>query len=321
MKDNMRIIATEEHFAPPSNEEAFAQKSEQERVEEAVITGQKHVAAMDAVGIDVQVLMPSSVHRKTLLGKEDIEFCENTNSYLYDMVRHNPGRLEGFAIVPLSDPEAAAAELGRTVAEYGFKGVMLASNVGGKYLDDPKYTPIFEQAVKLDVPVYLHPATASKELFELLYAGNYSNDVATLLSRSGWGWHIETGLSLVRLIMSGLFDRYKSLNVIVGHLGEAVPFMLQRMELRLPQQLTKLERTIAEYLRENVFYTFGGFNYLPPFLNLYMEMGADRIMFSADYPHNKEDVAVDFLMNLPISDADRRRIAHENAERLIMKTR
>ena len=317
MKDNIRIIATEEHFAPPHNDPSFALKSEQERLETAINLGKEHIATMDPRGIDVRVLSPGTYGRRRLVGKDDIEFCANTNRFLYDIVRHNPGRLEGFAIVPMSDPDSAAAELNHAVKNYGFKGLQLTANVHGKYMDDPKYLPIFDEVNKLGLPIYIHPCPPGKELFDVLYAGNYSDEVATAMSRPGWGWHIEVAVSLMRLVMSGLFDRYPKLQIIVGHMGEAIPFMLPRMNRRLSQDLTKLDRSVPEYYRENVYYTFGGFNYTPCFLNLYSQMGADRIMFSTDYPHDQHVDAVEFLFNLPICPADRNRIAYENAEKLI----
>lgn len=318
MKKNIRVIATEEHFESPFDDASFAQKNEQQRTEEAIKMGAKHIADMDAAGVDIQVLTPGSANRKYLVGKEDIDYTANTNRFLYEMVKHYPGRLEGFAIVPMSDPEAAADELVRAVTEYGFKGLQLNSNINGSYLDNPSLEPIFKQAAKLDIPIYLHPALPSKDLFNMLYASDsYSKELAGMMSRAGWGWHIETGLSLLRLVMSGLFDRYNTLQIMVGHMGEALPFMLPRIETRLSKQLTKLDRSVSEYLRGNVHYTFGGFNFLPTFINLYMQMGADRIIYSTDYPHADQIESVNFLHNLPICEADIHRIAYKNAEKLL----
>jgi hypothetical protein len=137
-----------------------------------------------------------------------------------------------------------------------------------------------------------------------------------MLSGPGWGWHIETALHVIRMILGGVFDRFPKLQLIVGHMGETLPFMLQRLDV-MPTQLTKLERPISAYLRENVHYTFSGFNFAPLFLELLMEIGVDRIMFSADHPYASMEVARKFLDQLPVSPADRRKIAHTNAERLL----
>ena len=149
------------------------------------------------------------------------------------------------------------------------------------------------------------------------FTGNFSAEVSTWLSGAGWGWHIETGTHVLRLILSGAFDRYPSLQIIIGHLGEALPFMLPRIDEILSTELTKLHRPTGAYLRENLHYTISGFNFLPPFRDLLNEVGVDRIMFSADYPFGSMTEAHTFLDQLPVSPADRERIAHGNAEALM----
>jgi predicted TIM-barrel fold metal-dependent hydrolase len=141
--------------------------------------------------------------------------------------------------------------------------------------------------------------------------------VTYLLANAGWGWHIETAIHVLRLILGGVFDRYPGLQLIIGHMGEAIPFMLPRIDRVLSPQVTKLDRPVAAYLRENIHYTFSGFNFVPTFLNTMLEVGVDRIMFSADYPYGSMPMAVAFLEQLPVSPADRERIAHGNAESLL----
>jgi hypothetical protein len=138
-----------------------------------------------------------------------------------------------------------------------------------------------------------------------------------MLAGAAWGWHIETAIHVLRLIVSGAFDRYPDLQLIIGHLGETLPFMLSRLDRSLPMGITKRQRPIGAYLRENVSYTFSGFNYLPPFLDLLLQVGVERIMFSADYPFGSMTAAHTFMDQLPVSPADRERIAHGNAERLL----
>ena len=138
-----------------------------------------------------------------------------------------------------------------------------------------------------------------------------------MLAGAGWGWHIETAVHVLRLIMSGAFDKYPKLQIIIGHMGEALPLMLERIDNRMSQKVTGLKRRTADYLRENVYYTFGGFNFTPTFLNLLLEVGAERIMFSADHPHGSMAKARAFLEQLPVSTADREKIAHGNAEYLL----
>jgi uncharacterized protein len=140
--------------------------------------------------------------------------------------------------------------------------------------------------------------------------------VNEMLASAGWGWHIETGVHVIRLILGGVFDQYPNLQIVIGHLGEGLPFMLQRLDV-MPTALTKLKRPISAYLRENVHYTFSGFNFTAPFLNLLLEVGVDRIMFSADYPYASMSQARAFLDQLPVSASDREKIAYRNAERLL----
>jgi predicted TIM-barrel fold metal-dependent hydrolase len=138
-----------------------------------------------------------------------------------------------------------------------------------------------------------------------------------MLSRGGWGWHIETAVHVLRLIISGALDKYPKLQIIIGHLGEGLPFMRGRMDSTMSPEITGLKREISDYLRQNIHYTFSGFNFLPTFLDLLLEVGVDRIMFSADYPYGSMAKARAFLDQLPVSTADREKIAHENAERLL----
>ncbi len=147
--------------------------------------------------------------------------------------------------------------------------------------------------------------------------GGFSPTVSAVFAAAGWGWHIETAVHLIRMILGGVFDQYPKLQVVIGHLGEAVPFMLPRLNRNFPPEMTKLARPFAAYLRENVHYTFGGFNFPATFLDLFLEVGVDRIMFSVDHPYGSMVEARTFLDHLPISPADQERIAHGNAERLL----
>ena len=137
-----------------------------------------------------------------------------------------------------------------------------------------------------------------------------------MFASAGWGWHIETAVHLIRMILGGVFDRYPKLQIVIGHLGEGIPFMLPRLNKNFPMELTKLDRPLGAYLRENVHYTFGGFNFPATFLDLLLEVGVGRIMFSVDYPYGSMAEARAFLEQLPVTAADKERIAHGNAEQL-----
>jgi hypothetical protein len=263
----------------------------------------------------MQVLSLTSPGTEQLEAAEAVVFAREANDYLGDAVRNYPARFGGFATLPTADPNAAAAELERTVHDYGFKGAVINGHIRGRYLDDKFFWPVFERAEALHVPIYLHPTKPPQAVVEASYGG-FAPIVTDLFSGAGWGWHIETAIHVVRIILGGVFDRYPGLQLIVGHMGETLPFMMQRLDV-MPMAMTKLSRPISSYLRENVHYTFSGFNFTPTFLDLLLEVGVDRIMFSADYPYASMTKARAFLDQLPVSPADRERIAHGNAERLL----
>ena len=226
-----------------------------------------------------------------------------------------PKRFAGLAALATMVPDKAAAELERTVKQLGFKGALINGHSRGRYLDDKFFWPILECAEKLDVPIYLHPTRPPQAVIDAIYSG-FSKEVNYVLAGSGWGWHIETAIHVIRMVLGGVFDRFPKLQIVIGHLGEGLPFMQPRLDRNFPPALTKLQRGFGDYLRENVHYTFGGFNFPATFLDLLLEVGADRIMFSVDHPYGSMAAAKTFLEQIPVSAADRERIAHGNAEKL-----
>ena len=275
------------------------------------------IADMDAAGIDVQVLSLNSPGVEQLDASSAQVLARQENDYLGKAVRRHPDRFAGFATLPTAAPDVAAAELKRTVQDYGFKGGVINGHTQGRYLDDPFFWPIFERAEALNVPIYLHPTPPPQAVVQASYAGNFAPGVTAQLAAAGWGWHIETAIHVLRIILGGVFDHYPDLQLVIGHMGEALPFMLPRLDSSLSTQLTKLKRPIGAYLRENLYYTFSGFNFTPNFLDLLFQVGVDRIMFSADYPYNSMLAARNFLEGLPVSPADKERIAHGTAEKLL----
>ncbi len=318
----MRTITLEEHFATPhylSGPGAGTKKRPDaaQIIEKLCDLGDRRIADMDAAGIDVQALSLTSPGVDQLDGSEAVKLAREINEVLAEGVRRHPTRLIGLATLPTASPEKAADELDRTVREYGFKGAVINGHIRGRYLDDQFFWPILERAEALQVPIYLHPTPPPQPVIQASYTGNYPAQVADRLSTAGWGWHIETAIHTLRLILGGAFDKYPRLQFIIGHLGEAIPFMLPRIEANFPTAFTKLQRPIGDYLRANIYYTISGFNFTPSFLGLFMELGADRIMFSADYPYSSMSEACAFLEQLPVSPADKARIAHRNAELLL----
>jgi predicted TIM-barrel fold metal-dependent hydrolase len=319
---NLRTIALEEHFAIPEYMEGpgrgLMRQSQMARVIEQLLEiGDRRIAEMDAAGIDMQVLSLNSPGVEQLEPNAAVNLARKVNDSLAEASRRYPTRLAGFAALPTAVPDIAAGELERAVKELGLKGAVINGHTHGRYLDDPFFWPILERAEALQAPIYLHPAPPPQPVIEASYTGNFSPEVAFALSTSFWGWHIETATHILRMILGGVFDRFPRLQFIIGHMGEGLPFFLPRFDLRLSPQMTGLERPISAYLRENLSYTFGGFNFTPTFLDLLLQMGAERILFSADYPYESMAKAREFLEALPISSADRQRIAHGNAEKLL----
>jgi len=329
----MRTITLEEHYATPAflegpgrqlkdtAKEAHAHPEEAwgiaQVIDKLCDLDDGRIADMDAARIDVQVLSLTSPGVEQLEAAEAVALASEANDRLADAVRRHPSRFAGFAALPTAIPDTAADELERTVLEHGFKGACINGHVRGRYLDDPFFWPILERAEALRVPLTLHPTLPPQPVIAASYTGNFTPEVTRGLAMAAWGWHIETAIHVLRLILGGAFDRYPGLQLVIGHLGEALPFMLPRLDRGLPPQVTKLDRPIGAYLRENVHYTFSGLNYTATFLDLLLEVGVDRIMFSADYPYSSMVEARTFLDQLPVSPADKERIAHGNAERLL----
>ncbi len=320
----MRSIALEEHFASPGFLDGPGRelKSRALKFGDAAArlfaqlceVGEKRIAEMDAANIDVQVLSLTSPGAEQLDSEDAMALAREANDFLADAVKKTPARFAGFAALPTATPDGAAKELERMVRDHGFKGAMINGHHRGRYLDDKFFWPIFESAEALSVPIYLHPTYPPKPVIEAS-SGGFTPMVTDLLAGAGWGWHIETAIHLIRVILGGVFDKFPKLQVVIGHMGETLPFMLQRFDV-MPMAMTKLSRPISAYLRANVHYTFSGFNFTPTFLDLMLQVGVDRIMFSADYPYASMAAARAFLDKLPTSTADKERIAHGNAERL-----
>ena len=321
----MRTITLEEHFispgflAGPGKEFAAQLRSRGPRgvriCEQLQEIGDKRIADMDAAGIDVQVLSLNSPGVEQAEAAEQLSIAVESNDFLAEAVKKYPSRFAAFAALATAVPDKAAEELDRRVRQQGFKGTLINGHTRGRYLDDKFFWPILERAEALNVPIYLHPTVPPQAVVEASFGG-FSPSVTGMFASAGWGWHIETGVHLIRMILGGVFDRYPKLQVVIGHLGEGIPFMLPRLDKNLPKEMTKLERPFGAYLRENVHYTFGGFNFAATFLNLLLEVGVDRIMFSVDHPYGSMAEARAFLQHLPVSEADRERIAHGNAEKL-----
>jgi hypothetical protein len=321
----MRTITLEEHFvspgflAGPGKDFAERLRNSGARgarlVEQLQDVGDKRVAEMDSAGIDLQALSLNSPGVEQSDAALQVSAARDSNDFLAEAVKKHPKRFAGFAALPIAAPDKAAEELERCVRQLGFKGTLINGHTRGRYLDDKFFTPVLERADALNLPIYLHPTVPPKAVVEASFGG-FAPAVTGMFAAAGWGWHLETAVHLIRMILGGVFDRHPKLQVVIGHLGEGIPFMLPRLNKNFSMELTKLNRPVGAYLRENVHYTFGGFNFPATFQNLWSEVGVGRIMFSVDHPYGSMAEARAFLEQLPVSEADRERIAHGNAETL-----
>jgi predicted TIM-barrel fold metal-dependent hydrolase len=277
--------------------------------------GPSRIQEMDEAGIDMQVLSLNYPGLEQSDAAEAVALATEANDFLHHAIAQYPDRLAGLVALPTGAPDKAAQELQTRFAQSYFKGAIINGHNQGRYLDDPFYTPILECAASLGAPIYLHPTMPPKAVQDANYGG-FSPAVNFLLAGPAWGWHIETAIHVLRMIVGGVFDRFPNLQVVIGHMGEGLPFMLPRLDAFLPKMVTKLERPVSAYLRENLHYTFGSFNYPATFLNLVLEVGFDRILFSVDYPYGSMRESRDFLDKLAASPADKARMAHRNAEAL-----
>jgi uncharacterized protein len=320
----MRTITLEEHFASPGfldgpgrefRDRALQYRGAAEKLfEQLRDVGAKRIADMDAAGIDMQVLSLNYPGTEQLEAAEAVVIAQEANDFLNAALKQHPARFAGFAALPTAAPDKAAAELERRVRGENFKGAIINGHNRGRYLDDKFYWPILECAEALNAPIYLHPTPPPKPVIEASYGG-FSPLLTFMFAGPGWGWHIETSVHVIRMILGGVFDRFPKLQIVVGHLGEGLPFMLPRLD-NMTMEVTRLKQPVSAYLRANVHYTLSGFNFPATFLDLLLEIGVGRIMFSADYPYGSMQKARAFLEQLPVSAADRERIAHGNAEKL-----
>jgi uncharacterized protein len=320
----MRTITLEEHFATPAylngtGHEILGQAANRhpralKLIPQLYDIGTGRIAEMDAAGIDVQIVSLTSPGVEQLEAADAIVHARETNDYLADAMKKNPTRFGGFAALPTGAPEKAAQELEKRVREQKFAGAIINGHNRGRYLDDKFYWPILECAEKLGAPIYLHPTPPPKPVIEASFGG-FTPLVTQMFAGPGWGWHIETAVHAIRLILGGAFDRFPKLQIVIGHLGEAIPFMFRRLDVMAPD-VTKLKRPFTAYLRENVHYTLSGFNFPAAFLDLLLEIGVDRIMFSVDHPYQSMAKTRAFLEQIPVGEADKERIAHGNAEKL-----
>jgi predicted TIM-barrel fold metal-dependent hydrolase len=276
--------------------------------------GSGRITAMDEHGIDMQIVSYSN-SPQLVPGAKAVTLARAANDRLAETVRKNPTRFGGMATLPWQYPEAAAKELERAVRDLDLRATLLVGRPGEDFLDDTRYEPVLAKLNELKAPLYVHPGVPLPEV-QLHYYDGFDQEVSARLSMFGWGWHNEAGIQVLRLILSGKFDKYPDLRVISGHWGEMVPFYLQRLDDTIPDEATGLSRTISQTYKTHVYVTPSGMLNLPHFEFIHKVLGPDRILYAVDYPYLTLTGARCFLENLPISQEDKEKIAHINAESL-----
>ena len=311
------VIAVEEHYWDAELAAHFqgAEASRSGRMEARLRDfGGERIADMDRAGIDLAVLSHGAPSGQKLPADIAAPLVARVNTRLAEAVAANPSRFAAFAALPTAVPEAAAAELERCVG-LGFKGAMLHGLSNGEFVDLPKFWPIFARAERLDVPIYLHPGQPHPAVAAAYYA-DYTADYP-MLPRPAWGYTVEAGTQAVRLVLSGVFDRHPRLKIILGHLGESLPFQLWRIDQALSRANQKPVR-FREVFTRNFWVTTSGFFSTPALMCCVAELGVERILFAVDWPFVDESApATAWLDEAPLSAEDRAKILSGNAKRLL----
>jgi 2,3-dihydroxybenzoate decarboxylase len=278
--------------------------------------GQPRIDDMDATGVAMQILSITSPGVQIFDAAEGTALARAANDELAAAVAAHPTRYAGLAAIAPQDPQAAAKELERSVTQLGLKGAIVNSHTRGEYLDDPKFYDILAAAEALDVPVYIHPNTPPNAMIKPFMERGLDGAV--------FGFAVETGLHALRLVVAGVFDRFPRLKIVLGHLGEGLPYWLFRIDFmhgasvranRYASQ-PKLERKASEYLRDNFYYTTSGMAWTPPIRYVQDVMGMDRVMYAMDYPYQFIPEEVNVTDSLPIGYEDLKAFYQTNAERV-----
>jgi uncharacterized protein len=326
----MRVVALEEHFTVPAlvgriDRDAISARGFRPRnapktgpnpVELAPEIGEQRLRSMDEAGISVQVLSNTGPGPDLVPGPEGVAIAREMNDHLAAAIARHASRFAGFAVLPMQSPDAAAAELVRAVRELRFAGALINGTTEGRFLDHPSYEALLAAAVELDVPIYVHPHLAPDAVRRAYYS-DLPAGASRVLEAAGWGWHSETAIQILRLVLSGALDRHKRLKLIIGHMGEMLPMMMARADEVFSLDIEHLARPISRTILDQVWLTTSGIFTEPPFLAALLTFGIDRIMFSVDYPYAPNAKGRAFLDRLSLSAADMAKLCHGNADALL----
>jgi len=310
------VIALEEHYYDPEVAKTFdgpegRAPEIRRRLDDL---GELRLKEMDEAGIDVQVLSHGAPSTQRLDAPTAVRLARDANDRLAKVIAARPDRFAGFAALPTPDPKAAAAELERTISELGFKGAMVHGLTNGVFFDDKRFWPIFERAQALDVPLYVHPAAPHSAVVDAYYK-DYVKDFPAILN-AAWGFTVETATQGIRLVLSGVFDAYPDLKIILGHMGEGLPFLLWRIDHALSRPGNRRISFREQFSRHFYITTSGNFS-TPALLCSMMELGVDRILFSVDWPFVQNVPGTKWMSELQLSAEDKTKILSGNAKRLL----
>ncbi len=310
--NKLTIVALEEHYSDP---EVVAYYGAPAGALSAVLAdvGTDRLTKMDEAGIAMQVLShaPPGLQRVDAAAAPGL--ARRANDRLHRIIADNPGRLAGFASLPTAVPDAAADELERSVTELGLKGGMIHGLTEGLFLDDKRFWPIFARAEALGVPIYLHPADPLPAITNS-YFGDYAKTHPMFL-RAAWGFTIETGTQAIRLVLSGLLEAYPRLQLILGHFGEAIPFLLTRIDEALARDTPM--KDFRSQFTSHFHVTTSGFFSDVALLCCIQEIGIDRIMFSVDWPFASQVAGTEWAAHVQLCGSDKMKLLHGNAYKLL----
>ena len=326
----MRVVALEEHFTVPDlvkridpavikargfipRKAPTGRPNPMELVKEI---GDVRLKSMDETGITVQVLSNTGPGPDLVPGADGVAMAREMNDYLAEACARHPDRFAGFAVLPMQSPEACAAELRRCVKELGFLGALVNGTTEGRFLDHPSYDDLLAEAVALDVPVYIHPHIPPAPVREAYYSG-LEEGASRVIATAAWGWHSETAIHVLRMVLAGTLDKHPKLKIIIGHMGEMLPMMLDRIDKVSALDIDHLQRPISRAILDQVWITTSGIFTEPPFLNALQTFGIDRIMFSVDYPYAPNAAGRRFLNSVSLSPTDMTKLCHGTADALL----
>lgn len=311
--EKLDIVVLEEHYADAELSARLGRPLAGPLASGLTQDVEARVARLDRLGIATEVLALAPPGLQGLLTADAALVARGVNDRLAAMVAGAPGRLAGWAALPTADPVAAADELARCVETLGMVGAMIHGPTGGRFLDAPEFAPILSRAAALGVPLYLHPSdilTPVRESYFEPYTATHP-----MFLRAAWGYTIETGTQAMRLVMAQAFDRHPGLRLMLGHLGEAIPYLMARIDESLARD-TPVKNFRAVFT-QGVTVTTSGFFSTPALECCRAELGLDRILFSIDAPYAPEQTGLDWLRGLDMPDADKAALAGGSARRLL----